>query len=184
MSPHDANRVVCYCDDCQAFAQHIGRADLLDAHGGSDIVQVAPAAVSFDRGMEHVTAVRLHPKGLYRWYSSCCKTPLGNTMSPSVPFIGIGRQALEAEAPDQTFGPVRAWLQAKYAVGTPPNAVKTVSLPFLGRTLRLLVSWKLRGKSWPHPFFDRASKAPVRPVPVLSKAERDALRPLCGPRPR
>ncbi len=37
-SPHTANRVVCYCDDCQAFAHRLGRADLLDAHGGSDIV--------------------------------------------------------------------------------------------------------------------------------------------------
>jgi hypothetical protein len=41
-SPRTVNRIVCYCDDCQAFAHRIGRADLLDAHGGSDIVQVRP----------------------------------------------------------------------------------------------------------------------------------------------
>ena len=44
-SPRTVNRVVCYCDDCQAFAHRLGRADLLDAHGGSDVVQVAPASL-------------------------------------------------------------------------------------------------------------------------------------------
>jgi hypothetical protein len=33
-----------HCDDCQAFAHQLGRADLLDAQAGSDIVQVAPAS--------------------------------------------------------------------------------------------------------------------------------------------
>jgi hypothetical protein len=46
-----------------------------------------------------------------------------------------------------------------------------------------LLGWKLRGKTWPHPFFDRASGKLKYPVTVLSTAERDALRPLCGPRP-
>ena len=46
VSPNTVNRVVCYCDDCQAFLHHLGRADLLDAHGGIDIVQVAPACAS------------------------------------------------------------------------------------------------------------------------------------------
>ncbi|XYH92921.1 hypothetical protein ACMHYB_34315 [Sorangium sp. So ce1128] len=45
------------------------------------------------------------------------------------------------------------------------------------------LGWKLGGKAWPHPFFDRASGNPKHPVTVLSQAERDALRPLCGPRP-
>ena len=51
-SPRAANRVVCYCGDCQAFAHRLGRADLLDAHGGSDIGQVAPASLSFVQGQD------------------------------------------------------------------------------------------------------------------------------------
>jgi hypothetical protein len=46
-SPSSVNRIVCYCVDCQAFAHHLRRADVLDAHGGSDIVQVAPARLTF-----------------------------------------------------------------------------------------------------------------------------------------
>src|SRR5690606_7428174 len=89
VSPRTVNRVVCYCDDCQAFLHHLGRNDLLDAQGGTDIVQVSPASFELDRGTENVMGVRLGPKGLYRWYAGCCKTPLGNMTTPSIPFVGI-----------------------------------------------------------------------------------------------
>jgi hypothetical protein len=112
-SPQTVNRVVCYCDDCQAYAHHLGRRELLDAQGGSDIVQVAPASLTFDRGAEQIVGLRLTPKGLYRWYARCCKTPLGNTLGPAVPFVGIVAQAFDG-APggaDAIFGkPVGAIL--------------------------------------------------------------------------
>src|SRR5206468_7222015 len=87
--PRTVNRVVCYCDDCQAFLHHLGRADLLDAHGGSDIVQVAPASLAFHQGTDRIVGLRLAPKGLYRWYASCCNTPVGNAVGPAIPFVGI-----------------------------------------------------------------------------------------------
>src|ERR1700761_995518 len=88
-SPRTVNRVLCYCDDCQAYAHHLGRADLLDGKGGSDIVQMAPAAISFTKGKDRIAGLRLTEKGLYRWYATCCNTPVGNTMSPALPFVGI-----------------------------------------------------------------------------------------------
>ena len=89
VSPKTGNHIVCYCDDCQAYAHHLGRTDLLDPQGGSDIVQVAPASLSFDLGADRIVGLRLSPKGLYRWYASCCNTPLGNTLGPGLPFVGI-----------------------------------------------------------------------------------------------
>src|SRR5258706_617911 len=89
------NRCICYCDDCQAFAHHLGRADLLDAHGGTDIVQVAPASLTFQEGAERIVGLRLKPKGLYRFYAECCKTPLGNTVTPALPFVGIAAQVFD-----------------------------------------------------------------------------------------
>jgi hypothetical protein len=179
-SPRSSNRVVCYCDDCQAFAHHLGRADLLDAHGGSDIVQIAPASLSFDRGMERITALRLTSKGLYRWYASCCKTPLGNMVGPGIPFVGIVARALES--PDEDFGKPRASILGKFAIGTPPPGSTRPQLRFLARVTRLILGWKLRGRGWPHPFFDRATRAPRYPVTVLTREEREAVRPRCGPR--
>src|SRR5215831_10649790 len=99
-SPRTVNRVVCYCDDCQAFAHRLGRADLLNTQGGSDIVQVAPAALTFVQGQDRIVGLRLTPKGLYRWHTSCCNTPVGNTLGPAVPFVGIPVQSLDAPRPD------------------------------------------------------------------------------------
>jgi hypothetical protein len=180
-SPRTVNRVVCYCDDCQAFAHHLGRADLLDAHGGSDIVQVAPASLVFDRGQDSIVGVRLTPKGLYRFHTSCCRTPLGNTVGPAIPFVGIVARAFDA--PDAAFGPPCGAILGKFAVGTPPEGSTRLSPRLLARVMRLVLGWKLTGKTWPHPFFDRATRAPSRPLTTLSAAEREALRPLCGPRP-
>lgn len=185
-SPNAVNRVVCYCDDCQAFLHHLDRADLLDAHGGSDIVQVAPSALSFDRGSEHITAVRLTPGGLYRWYASCCRTPLGNTVSPRLPFVGIVtelfQKAPSARPCDEVFGAPRGRILGKFAIGEPPSGSVRPDVRLLARMVWKVLGWRLRGKAWPHPFFDRASGNPKYPVTVLSTAEREALRPLCGPR--
>ncbi|MFO0633094.1 MAG: DUF6151 family protein [Nannocystaceae bacterium] len=78
LSPRSCNRAVCYCSDCLAFARWLGSSDITDAHGGTDIVQVAPASVSFTSGHEHLRSMRLSPKGLLRWYSDCCRVPMGN----------------------------------------------------------------------------------------------------------
>src|SRR5262249_41181294 len=118
-SPATANRVVCYCDDCQAFLHYLGRTDLLDAQGGTDIVQVAPASLTFDR-RERIVGVRLGPKGLYRWYASCCRTPVGNTVGPAIPFVGIVAQAFGGGA-DHLFGRPVGSILGKFAIGTPPE---------------------------------------------------------------
>ena len=187
VSPRNVNRVICYCDDCQAYLHHLGRADLLDPQGGSDIVQVAPSMVSLDRGAELTAAVRLTPKGLYRWYASCCKTPLGNTVTPSIPFVGIVtelfQRAPSARPCDEVFGAPLGGIMGKFAVGEPPPGSVRPSLRLLAHAIRNGLGWKLRGKGWPHPFFDRATGEPKYPITVLSRAEREALRPLCGPRP-
>jgi hypothetical protein len=182
-SPRTVNRVTCYCDDCQAYAHQLGRADLLDSHGGTDIVQVAPASLTFVAGQDKITAVRLSPKGLYRWYARCCNTPVGNMASPSIPFVGLVTQsfASERQNPDQLFGQPVGAILGRFAVGEVPKQVQGVSFGLILRTLRLILSWRLSGKTWPHPFFDQATRRPRYPVTVLTPEQREALRPLCGP---
>lgn len=185
-SPRTANRAVCYCDDCQAFAHRLGRADLLNAQGGSDIIQVAPASLTFVEGQDRIRGLRLTPKGLYRWYASCCNTPVGNTLTPATPFVGIAATTFDhgTQRAKDLFGAPRGGVFGKFAVGEKPaGAAAVVSLPLLLRTLGKILAWRLRGKAWPHPFFKRDTGAPVYPVDVLTQKEREALRPLCGPRP-
>ena len=185
VSPRTVNRVLCYCDDCQAFAHHLGRAELLDERGGTDIVQVLPASMTFDLGTEHIAGLRLGPKGLYRWYTTCCKTPLGNTATPALPFVGITGSVLGDLGPsrrDALFG--AAWpVLGKFAIGGPPEGSTKPSLRGIARTVRLLAGGKLRGKGWPNPFFEKQTRAPRYVVTTLTTEERDALRPLCGPHP-
>jgi len=156
----------------------------MDEHGGSDIVQVAPATLTFERGEDRIVGVRLTPKGLYRWYASCCKTPVGNTVRPTIPFVGILVQAFDggAQKADAIFGKPVGGMLGKFAIGVPPAGSTNLNPRLLARAIKLLLGWRLRGKTWPHPFFDRATREPRRPTTVLSAAEREALRPLCGPR--
>ena len=184
-SPRTVNRVVCYCDDCQAFAHRLGRADLLDAHGGTDIVQVAPNALSFTQGQGRIAGVRLTPKGLFRWYAACCNTPVGNTLTPAVPFVGIAAQVFDGGAPgaDTAFGKPVGAILGKYAVGEAPKGSTGFNLPLILRAIGKVLGWRLRGKAYPHPFFKPAGNEPIYPLTVLSADEREALRPFCGPHP-
>jgi hypothetical protein len=183
-SAESVNRMICYCDDCQAFLHQLGRADLLDAQGGTDIVQVAPTTLSFDRGNERIVGLRLTPKGLYRWYTTCCETPMGNTLAPAIPFVGIVAQAFEGDLQrtDDLFGKPRGAIQGKYAIGDAPEGSTRLDLRLLTRALRMILGWRIRGRTWPHPYFDLATRSPNRPVTTLSPTQREALRPLCGPR--
>jgi len=187
VSPETVNRAICYCDDCQAFAHHLGRTDLLDEHGGSDLVQVAPASVSYDRGLELIRGVQLGPKGMHRWYASCCKTPLGNTMpTPALPFIGLSIEAflaLDVRRRDEVFGAPRGKVWGQFATNGTPEGSTRLPPKMILHTVRLLLGWKLGGKTWPHPFFERATAAPKLAVTLLSQAERQALRTRCGPTP-
>src|SRR5262249_10631143 len=82
-------RVLCYCKDCQAFARFLELADVLDAAGGTDIFQMPPGRVKLSAGMDAVRCLRLSNRGIYRWYTDCCRTPIGNTAGPRVPLIGL-----------------------------------------------------------------------------------------------
>jgi hypothetical protein len=125
--PQNANRCVCYCRDCQAFAYFLGRADdVLDEQGGSEIIQILPKNLTFTQGREVLACVRLTEKGLVRWYAACCNTPIGNTLAtPKVSFIGLVHNCLDQGGPplEDSFGPVRAWVNMSGARGDPKPKV-------------------------------------------------------------
>jgi hypothetical protein len=183
LSPRTVNRIVCYCDDCQAFAHQLGRADLLNAKGGSDIVQFAPAALSFTQGQYRIVGLRLKPNGLYRWYASCCNTPVGNTLTPRIPFVGLLVPTFDEPRLDDAVGAPSGAIFGKYAVGGPPPGSTGPNLPFVFHAIGRVLGWWLGRRTWPHPFFSRETGAPLYAVTVLSREQREALRAFCGPRP-
>jgi len=184
-SPQKVNRVVCYCDDCQAFAHQLGRGDLLNAQGGTDIIQVAPASLTFVKGQHHIVGVRLTPKGLFRWHTTCCNTPVGNTLGPAIPFVGIVAQAFDGgpQRVDSVFGAPIGAILGKYAIGKAPAGSTGINLSVLLRAITKVLGWRLRGRAWPHPFFQPKTREAIYPLTVLAHEQREALRRFCGPQP-
>ena len=54
---------------------------------------------------------------------------------------------------------------------------------FLLGAIGKMLRWKIRGKTWPHPFFERGKPEPRYAVTVITKEERERVRALSGPRP-
>lgn len=84
-------RIKCYCLDCQTYARHLNQAEVqLDENGGTDILQISPAQFDITSGKEHLGNLMLSPKGIYRWHTSCCQTPICNTPTKAeMPYVGL-----------------------------------------------------------------------------------------------
>jgi Family of unknown function (DUF6151) len=172
--PRGANRVVCYCRDCQAFAHFLGcEKQVVDERGGSDIIQTLPKNVTFTQGIESLACLRLTEKGMVRWYARCCNAPIGNTLAtPRISFIGLVHTCLEmGNAPlDAAFGPVRAYLNMSGAKGDPKPKVRgqgTVIWWFITTVLKA----RINGDYKHGPFFRPDTGALVVTPHVLTSAE-------------
>lgn len=166
VTPTTGTHVICYCDDCQAFARFLGDAgDILDAWGGTPIYQMAQGRVVITAGADNIRCVRLTPKGMHRWYCGCCRTPIGNTLGPGAPFIGLIHTFLADEAAaGPHLGPVQGLIFTRFAGADAPDTVRTTtnSPTLLFTALRRILGWKLRGLGKPSPFF-KNGKAVVEP---------------------
>lgn len=175
VSPELGTRLICYCKDCQAFAHFLSRGDtVLDAWGGTEIFQMPMAYVQVTDGKDELRCMRLSKNGLYRWYTGCCNTPIGNTMAAGMPFIGLIQSALEDNSVrDARFGPVKALVQVSSAVPARPGMDKQADVPFplLLRIFYKLLKWKLKGLNKPSSFFNEEGRPVVTPFIFNSKPE-------------
>jgi hypothetical protein len=173
-----AARAVCYCKDCQAYGRFLGT-EVLDAAGGTEVAATLPAAVRFDTGLEHLACMSLSPKGIYRWYASCCRTPIGNTpRDPRTAYVGLVRSCLAAPDAelDRMLGPGKARVQTKSASSpVPTSALGTAAVVFKVGTM--LLRARLGGGYRDNPFFRPGTGEPVKAPQVLSLEERKALTP-------
>ena len=89
----------------------------------------------------------------------------------------------EAQQPDDLFGKPIGAIMGKYAIGGARSDSKGIRLSLMVRAIRMVLGWRLRGQSWPNPFYERHTRAPIYPVDVLSHQQRETLRRFCGPHP-
>jgi hypothetical protein len=157
VSPSTGFRFICYCGDCRAFASMLGRPDVLDPAGGTDIFQMPPGRVKLTAGMDAVRCVSLSNKVL-RWYAECCQTPIANSAAtPRFPIIGLIHSFIDHKGGnrflDEVLGPPLCQIYERSAIGTlPPNAPGPPSLGVLARRTSTMIGWWVRGLGSPHPF--------------------------------
>lgn len=172
ITPSNGNRVVCCCDDCQAFSGFLQRNnDILDEFGGTDIYQTSQSQIKITSGNEHLACVKIKPKGLIRWYARCCNTPVGNTMNASMPFVGVIHNFMKHDGGrDDELGPVRAYVQTAHALGKPTYPHSSRKFPFgiTWRIIRKMLVWKIKGLNKPSVFFD-ANSQPIAKPEILGK---------------
>lgn len=164
-----SNRLICYCSSCQAFAKFLGAPhEVLDPHGGTEIIQLAASRVSLSNGAEHIAAIRLTDQGMLRWYASCCHTPLGNTL-PNYKFglVGLIHNCLSSQALEPSFGTLRARLNSAEAVGEPkPSAHGLIAT--IARIVAIVLPKRLSGGYRHTPFFSECGAPIVEPRILLA----------------
>jgi len=168
IKPGKGTRLMCYCADCQAFAQYLQPdGALLDEYGGTQVLQLAPSMLSIEQGKEYLSCLRLTKKGLYRWYSTCCNTPIANTVSRKIPFIGLHRAFIDNKQDiDAAIGKVVGSVGISDAKAGLPNAEVLAQqqgkIKF--KIVLTLLTWKLLGKGRTQPFYSDDGKAVVKPL--------------------
>lgn len=182
VSPETGNRLVCMCDDCQAYAYYLGRADeMLDENGGTDIYQLSPSQIVIESGKENIRCVRLTSGGLIRWYASCCNSAIGNTLgSAKISFVGMPHTFMDHQGDgrkrDEVLGPCRLSIYGCYGKGKLPLGVHPkVPFRFFVRVFCFIVSSSFKKKNFPSPFFDETSGKPVVEPKILSDDQRERL---------
>ena len=192
------HRIVCYCDDCQSYARHLGSpATVLDTHGGTDIIQLSPAHFKLVNGREHLGAIRLSPNGLLRWYATCCNTPICNTPANlGMPYLGLltrnfrkiqnkkkskhnaKRHATSNDENDiQTLiGPVSFGVGAgsQHPLAADWPVAKGFGFRGLINTFKNIGRWRIRGDQKSSELLDPETGEPVVTPYVLTMEERQS----------
>ena len=166
ISPNNGNRIVCHCTDCQNFAKFLGNKEsILDDYNGTDIFQMPLSKIEITQGKEYVKCMRITEKWLYRWYSSCCKTPIGNTMSAKMNFMWVIHNFMNIKNRDEILGWINAYsfLKEEFNDRKPTPVFK-----ILPRMFYEIICWRFQKKDKISDFFNEKGE-PISKPEVLNK---------------
>jgi hypothetical protein len=141
--------------------------------GGTEVIAIHPADVSFTQGLETLACLSLSERGLLRWYASCCNTPIGNTPRDfRLAYAGLVHGCLENSglALENSFGPVRMRVNIRSAQGR-PRSMPLGTLMSIAQLLVCLLHARLTGSYKSTPFFTPDGTPVVKPV-VPGRDER------------
>lgn len=173
VSQTSGNRIVCYCKDCQAFAKFLEKdKEILDENGGSDIYQSPQAHIKITRGHEFIGRMRLSKKGLNRWYTTCCKNPIGNTMGAGSPFVGVLTHMMRNDL--SAMRDLDGYVFFDSAKGELPEHVRKTGFSWakIMRVIGLILKWKIKGLNKPSVFFGQDG-APIVDATIYDQSDAD-----------
>ncbi|MBT4792334.1 MAG: hypothetical protein HON90_12255 [Halobacteriovoraceae bacterium] len=179
--PQDGNNVVCFCDDCQAFAQFLGNPqNVLTENNGTELFQITPNKLKLTQGKNNLACMQLSPKGLKRWYTSCCKTPVANTMNGKIAFNGIIQKFIDFDALDiskqDAIGEVSDYCMSRFAKGElPENSHPKYPLGITIKIFKMILLGYVFKTYRPNEFFSEETGEPVIAPVVLTKEQRDEI---------
>ena len=153
-------RCICYCEDCRAFLTHLGRQEITDQAGGTDLFQTTPDRLELSKGSDNLACLRLSKKGPLRWYTTCCNTPVCNT--GAIRALPLATLLVRSFDDQNAVGPVIAHVNLKGATSRVEGATGSLGKfvrRFLGSALIALVSGRYRKT----PFFNKDGKPVVKP---------------------
>ena len=152
VAPGDGTRIVCYCGSCRKFATDFGADETLDAAGGADLYQTAPETVTITKGADKLSWVKFSAKGPNRWFTTCCRTPMANSLGTrAIPFATVLSHNIDDK---DALGPVAARVNRKDAtahIDAPAGNAGKAIRSFIWRALRS----RLSGRYKKNPFFDQ-----------------------------
>ena len=179
VTPRSGFRFTCYCGDCQAFARFLERPDVLDGAGGTDIFQMPTGRVQLTAGRDAIRCLHFSAR-VFRWYTDCCRTPIGNTAGAGFPVVGVIHSFMDHVAAgrsrDEALGaPLCRIFESSATAPLPSDAPPPLSLALMPVRMTTLFRWWWRGLGRPNPFFDERSRAPLSEPRRFAPAERAAL---------
>lgn len=171
----NSNHIICYCDDCQAYAYYLGNeSHLLDINGGLEILQMDAKRIQIEKGLDKVKSVCFSSK-LIRWHTACCKTPIAVTLTKPTPsFAGV---VVSFVSNKNDLGPINAKVFACYARGVPPtDSSHKLSIKFMLYFLRMIglsvfnYKWKMS------PFFPKNGQPITKPIKISTEMRKELLK--------
>ncbi len=165
MNGNTGTRIMCCCNDCQSFAKFLEQeGNVLDSYGATEIFQIPLSYVKITEGNEQVACMRLSKKGMYRWYAQCCNTPIGNTMTAGIPFIGLIHSFVDnASINDAELSENLGYLQTKFASKTVPLDQQASQFGVMSKIVFNLIHWRIKGLHKPSVFFQDNGQPIVEP---------------------
>lgn len=176
-SPQSGRRLICHCNDCQAFAHYLGKEKLmLDDHAGTHVYQTDSSQFEITKGQDKLACVTVTGGPLLRWYCKDCQTPIANTLSSTrFPFLSLILSGFDRGKTDALLGRDAEHVAVESGAGD-LGKIKTAGMAgmlfkLLVRTVKALFNPDLK-KS---PLFDSDTGKPVATPKKLEPAERLAI---------